>query len=207
MVLQPPARLPTLHCRQEGHELEVGGGSAFSGGGGGSVLSVCRLALEFMKAGLGSTAWVSQGCCLSCRSDYQSAVRRLIEQGLLRASSPLKGGGQGPFLSPPAVALCSRLLLRGYHLLSVAPPYFPPGLMVCFSGILSPSNPVSVSCLCHNTYGASQVVLVVKNWPANAGDVSLIPGLERSPGGGHGNPLQYSCLENSMNLAHKVAKS
>lgn len=38
-------------------------------------MSVCRLALEFMKAGLGSTAWVSQGCCLSCRSDYQSAVR------------------------------------------------------------------------------------------------------------------------------------
>ena len=33
----------------------------------------------------------------------------------------------------------------------------------------------------------------------NAGDLGLIPGLERSPGGGHGNPLQYSCLENSMN--------
>ena len=36
----------------------------------------------------------------------------------------------------------------------------------------------------------------VKNPPANAGDVDLIPGLGRSPGGGHGNPLQYSCLEN-----------
>ena len=46
---------------------------------------------------------------------------------------------------------------------------------------------------------ASQVVLVVKNPPANAGnikDVGLIPGSGRSPGGGHGNPLQYSCLEN-----------
>ena len=32
----------------------------------------------------------------------------------------------------------------------------------------------------------------------NAGDLGLIPGLGRSPGGGHGNPLQYSCLENSM---------
>ena len=31
----------------------------------------------------------------------------------------------------------------------------------------------------------------------NAGDLGLIPGLERSPGGRHGNPLQYSCLENS----------
>ena len=39
---------------------------------------------------------------------------------------------------------------------------------------------------------------VVKNLPANAGDVSLIPGSERSPGDGNGNPLQYSCLENSM---------
>ena len=39
---------------------------------------------------------------------------------------------------------------------------------------------------------------VVKNQPANAGDVGLIPGSGRSPGGGHGNPLQYSCLENPM---------
>ena len=38
---------------------------------------------------------------------------------------------------------------------------------------------------------------MVKNPPANAGDVALIPGLGRSPGGGHGNPLQYSCLENT----------
>ena len=33
-----------------------------------------------------------------------------------------------------------------------------------------------------------------KNLPANAGDAGLIPGLGRSPGGGNGNPLQYSCL-------------
>ena len=48
---------------------------------------------------------------------------------------------------------------------------------------------------------ASQVVLVVKNPPANAGDVrevGLILGSGRSPGGGHGNPLQYSCLGNPM---------
>ena len=45
------------------------------------------------------------------------------------------------------------------------------------------------------------VALVVKNQPANAGDtrdVHLNPGLGRSPGGGYGNPLQYSCLENNM---------
>ena len=47
--------------------------------------------------------------------------------------------------------------------------------------------------------GASQVALVVKIPPVNVGDVreiGSIPGLERSPRGGHGNLLQYSCLEN-----------
>ena len=45
------------------------------------------------------------------------------------------------------------------------------------------------------------MVIVVKNPSANAGDigdVGLIPGLGRFPGGGHGNPLQYSCLEKSQ---------
>ena len=49
--------------------------------------------------------------------------------------------------------------------------------------------------------GASQLVLVVKNLPANAGDirdVGLIPESGRSPGGAHGHRLQYSCLENPM---------
>ena len=63
---------------------------------------------------------------------------------------------------------------------------------------------------------ASQVALVVKNLPANSGDVrdeDLIPGSGRSPGGGHGNPLQYSCLENPLDrrawraLVHGVVKS
>ena len=48
---------------------------------------------------------------------------------------------------------------------------------------------------------ASQVGLIVKNPPANAGaeeDSGLIPGLGRSPGEGHGNPFRYSCLENPM---------
>ena len=43
---------------------------------------------------------------------------------------------------------------------------------------------------------ASLVAQMVKNLPANAGVVVLIPGLGRSPGGGHDNPLQCSCLEN-----------
>ena len=39
---------------------------------------------------------------------------------------------------------------------------------------------------------------MVKNPPANAGDVGSIPGSGKSPGGGNGNPFQYSCLENPM---------
>ena len=42
------------------------------------------------------------------------------------------------------------------------------------------------------------MALVVKNAPANAGDADSIPGFGTSPGGGHGNSLQCSCLENPM---------
>ena len=64
--------------------------------------------------------------------------------------------------------------------------------------------------------GASQVALVIKNPPASAGDErdsGSISGLERSPGGGHGIPLQYSCLENLMDretwqaTVHRVTQS
>ena len=57
---------------------------------------------------------------------------------------------------------------------------------------------------------------MVKNLPAVqeiAGDLGSIPGLGRSPGGGHGNPPQYPCLENSMDreawwaMVHRVTKS
>ena len=60
------------------------------------------------------------------------------------------------------------------------------------------------------------MALVVKNLPANAGDirdVGSIPGSERRPGEGNGNPLQYSCLENPRDrgawqaTVHEVAKS
>ena len=63
---------------------------------------------------------------------------------------------------------------------------------------------------------ASQVAQLVKNLPASAGDtrdVGLTLGLGRSPGGGNGNPLQYSCLEHPMNreawqaIVHGAAKT
>jgi len=52
-----------------------------------------------------------------------------------------------------------------------------------------------------------------KDSACSAGDLGSIPELERSPGGGHGNPLQYSCLKNPMDrgtwpaTVHRVAKS
>ena len=55
--------------------------------------------------------------------------------------------------------------------------------------------------------------LVGKESACNAGDQGLIPGLGRAPGGGNGNPLQYSCLENPRDrvageaTAHRVAES
>ena len=63
---------------------------------------------------------------------------------------------------------------------------------------------------------ASQVVLVVKNPPASAGDIrdtGSVPVSRRSPGRGNTNPFQYSCLENPMDkgawqaTVHRVAKS
>ena len=60
------------------------------------------------------------------------------------------------------------------------------------------------------------MALVIKDLPANAGNIrntGSVPRLGRSPGGGHGNPLSYSCLENPMDrgawqaTVHEVTKS
>ena len=77
-------------------------------------------------------------------------------------------------------------------------------------------NVLSVLFDVYTKQGASQVVLMIKNLSANAGDIGnaiLIPGLKRLPGGGHGNPLQHFCLENPMDrgarwaTVHQVTKS
>ena len=65
----------------------------------------------------------------------------------------------------------------------------------------------------HSLSGASLVAQTVKNLPANSGDTDLIPESGRSPGEGNGNPLQYSCLGNSIDretrqtIVHGVTKS
>ena len=73
-----------------------------------------------------------------------------------------------------------------------------------------------VNCLKSTKENASQVVLAIKNLPANSGDVKdkgSIPEQGRSPGEGNGKPLQYSCIENPMDrgaywaIVHRVTKS
>jgi len=67
---------------------------------------------------------------------------------------------------------------------------------------IHPSQTQNLVTIDKKRYRASLVVQLVKNLPANVGDtgdVGSISGLGRSPGEGNGNPLQYSCLENSMN--------
>ena len=75
---------------------------------------------------------------------------------------------------------------------------------------------LSLLCVSSISFGASQVVLVIKNLPANARDIRDVEKIlrsGRSPGGGHGNPLQYPCLDNPMDRGawwasvHRLAKS
>ena len=76
------------------------------------------------------------------------------------------------------------LWMKGKHTLASGTSF--PGSEKCFV--------VKIYAVLRKTCGASQVAL--KNPLDNKGDAGSIPGLGRCPGGGHGNPLQYSCLEN-----------
>ena len=90
-------------------------------------------------------------------------------------------------------------------------------ILSIFTWVISTlSNRRNIFIMSYRKKWASQVVLVIKKPPANAGDIrdaSLIPGSARSPGGEHDNPLQYSCLENPMDkgawwaTVHRVAES
>ena len=72
-------------------------------------------------------------------------------------------------------------------------PCSPPGDLP--NSEIEPTSPVSPAL----ADGFFTTVPAIRNLPANAGDVGSIPGSGRFPGGGNGNPFQYSCLENPMN--------
>ena len=96
---------------------------------------------------------------------------------------------------------CVRLLVTPWTAAYQAPPSMGFSGQEHWSGVPSPSPYMCVIlCICLSVW-ASQVALVVQNLPAKAGDIrdlDLISRLGRSPGGGHGNPLQYFYLENPM---------
>ena len=103
------------------------------------------------------------------------------------------------------------ILLQGSQFTVHQFPIIPIG-SVCLSSFIKKKNKKKDL----DRLGASQVALVVKNPPANAGDRRQnfpIPGSGRIPEGGHGNPFQYSCLDNSRDRAawqvmvHRVPKS
>ena len=69
------------------------------------------------------------------------------------------------------------------------------------SAVQQSESAICIRSLQSTEWDSHSVVLVVKKSPANAGDIrdaAWIPGSGRSPGGGHGNPLQCSCLEDPM---------
>ena len=115
-------------------------------------------------------------------------------------TQPLKEGARFPMVYP-GIRLSYRLTFLGWFL-----------LRLCRKSQRDRERRNAENPPCAR---ASQVVLAVKSLPANAGDLrdaGLIPGLGRSPGGGHGNPLQYSCLEDPMDrdwqaAVHRVTQS
>ena len=105
-------------------------------------------------------------------------------------------------------------ILQGKKLMYMELKYFFKGQYMPGSW-LGPKPPASESTHSATLCIASKVTLVVNNLLGTAGDISdvgSIPGLGRSPGGGHGNRLQYSCLENSMDrgawwaIVHGITK-
>ena len=103
---------------------------------------------------------------------------------------------QKALLTPPASFSVERRMQPGLPS-ACAPPMCPPGASGHLPAQLTAVNMVGKYSVTV-TYVAIPCGSVVKTPPASAGDLGLILGLGRSPGGGHGNPLLYSCLEDPM---------
>ena len=129
------------------------------------------------------------------------------EQGLGTSESPVCGLCDQRVLWEPTCLSCGRVFLpRG-----IETQVWQPGAVRMMRWILREAIWL---CLCSSKGFPDGPV--VKSLPMNAGDirdVSSVPGWGRSPGGGHGNPLQYSCLESPMDRGawwatlHRVAES
>ena len=97
---------------------------------------------------------------------------------------------------------CFVTASKGHHHSLFHDP-LPPSSKPAMEHLIGPAPTVTPSSGFSSTFNdlcdrVSQVALVVKDAPANSGDIreaASIPGLRRSPGGRHDNPLQYSCLE------------
>ena len=129
-------------------------------------------------------------------------------------NSPGKNTGVGSHSLPQGICLteglisgllhCRQIL---YHLSHQESPIFPQSFAYLSNLLMLSFVIVFLFYVANfiNSFLAVSVFTVGKPWwlsskesACNAGDVGLIPGSGRSPGGGHGNPLQYSCLENPM---------
>ena len=121
---------------------------------------------------------------------------------------------------PPGSGVESAVCLRpacGLQLRGVGASAQKPGFQFCLPGLQSPSTPLATRARGQiPEFSVSSVFPGASDGKESAyiaGDLGSIPGSEKSPGGGHGNPLQYSGLENSMDrgawwtAVHGVARS
>ena len=142
--------------------------------------------------------WPSEGCSRS-QSCLLPRPRHPVLVAVIRLCLPTPRPGflhwtRWPVLCPDAQRWTSGVCVHCRQHMRVS--------AYCHQTLLCPGpGPPIVECGIFHGSGGAQVALVVKNPAASAGDrrhARSVPGLGRSPGGGHGNPLQYSCQENPM---------
>ena len=138
--------------------------------------------------------WAKSSCHI-CLVDFCSSFKAHLQYSSSRKPPPVSSPKQSPHPHSPTLESLSMMSLSTpkcyvFYILHLVPIFPLPECPLWSSTNIFQLLP---------SRRALQVVLVVKNLPANAGDVrdaGSIPESGRSPRGGHGNPLQYSCLEN-----------
>ena len=136
---------------------------------------------------------------------------------------PYPGYLPDPRIEPVSSALAGEFFTtvppgKPQHLVATDILGFGEGLWITVDGsealqLVGACSPEMLGWLSGLFWGFPGGAMVKKNMPANSGDADLIPGSERSPEVGNGNPFQYSCLENSMDrgawqaMVHSVTES